>query len=239
MFAFDENDYLQLLRLAKRKFQFIDLHEFSSQSGVCIWRHDVDISPHRSLSLASLENKEGIRAHYYFLFESRFYNLLEPDVVDLVREIASLGHHIGLHYDPSNLQRLDTASIEKSIKLKAEMLAELINMPITSLSIHDPGKVVHTSWSDSRIGGLLNATSSTLRQKFTYCSDSNGLWKSSDLRSVIERSDTTNLYALTHPGWWVPTPNLSPQERIERAVLGRAKRVVRCYAADLVAQNRQ
>ena len=237
-FLFDECEYLQLIRWAKIKFRFIDIHEFSSQVGVCIWRHDVDISPHRALALARLEYQEGIRGHYYFLFESRFYNLLEPDIVHIVREIESLGHHIGLHFDPSNLLRLDLSDIEKSIDAKIGLLSDIKRAPTTSISIHDPGKVVHDCWTSEEIGGLLNATSAKLRGNFTYCSDSNGYWRSASLKSVISCPKTLNLYALTHPGWWVPEQYQSPSQRIQRAVEGRAERVIKDYYKDLKAQKR-
>ncbi len=62
-----------------------------------ILRHDVDRCPQNALSCATMETKMGISGTYYFRitpgsFDSR-----------IIREISSLGHEIGYHYEDLSL----------------------------------------------------------------------------------------------------------------------------------------
>ena len=58
----------------------------------CILRHDVDRKPRNSLAMARLEAGRKVRACYYFRVPHTFN-------VDVIREIESLGHEIGYHYE--------------------------------------------------------------------------------------------------------------------------------------------
>jgi len=59
---------------------------------VCL-RHDVDLKPLNSLATARIEAGMGIRASYYFRAVPESWN------EDVIREIASLGHEAGYHYE--------------------------------------------------------------------------------------------------------------------------------------------
>lgn len=56
-----------------------------------IIRHDVDRLSDRSLRMARLEEKKGVRTSYYF--RNRTFNPL------IAKEIQSLGHEVGYHYE--------------------------------------------------------------------------------------------------------------------------------------------
>lgn len=56
-------------------------------------RHDVDKRPERSLKTARIEAEMGFRAIYYFRAGSCSWN------EEVVKEISSLGHGIGYHYE--------------------------------------------------------------------------------------------------------------------------------------------
>ena len=58
-----------------------------------ILRHDVDLLPYHSLETAKIEHTLGIRAVYYFRAVPESWN----DTV--IKEIASLGHEVGYHYE--------------------------------------------------------------------------------------------------------------------------------------------
>jgi hypothetical protein len=60
-------------------------------------RHDVDLLPQNSLATAKLEHSLGIRGTYYFRIVPQSLN---PEII---REIASLGHEIGYHYEDLDL----------------------------------------------------------------------------------------------------------------------------------------
>jgi hypothetical protein len=58
-----------------------------------ILRHDVDLKPQNSLATAKIEHELDIKGSYYFRMVPESYN------VDIIKEIASLGHEIGYHYE--------------------------------------------------------------------------------------------------------------------------------------------
>ena len=70
---------------------------FSKPSAIgerfCILRHDVDRRPFNSLRFAEIESELGLRATYYFRHKPSTFN------PKLIKQIASLGHEIGYHYE--------------------------------------------------------------------------------------------------------------------------------------------
>lgn len=85
-----------------------------------ILRHDVDLKPQNSLATAIIENKLGVKGSYYFRMVPESYD------VDIINQIADLGHEVGYHYET-----MDTASEKlrvKSKKLKEEEVEKLIDV---------------------------------------------------------------------------------------------------------------
>nr|HRQ30861.1 hypothetical protein [Saprospiraceae bacterium] len=66
---------------------------------VVILRHDVDLNPNNSMSFAKLQSDMGIKGSYYFRAVPESWD------EDIIRNICSLGHEIGYHYE-----NMDTAS---------------------------------------------------------------------------------------------------------------------------------
>ena len=56
-------------------------------------RHDVDELPRNALKMAIAESKLGIKTTYYFR------RVPKSDRPDIIRQIASMGHEIGYHYE--------------------------------------------------------------------------------------------------------------------------------------------
>ena len=122
-----------LISLKKQNFQFITVEEYFSlkydkNRAFIIIRHDVDRRPKSSLKMAKIENSMGIKATYYFRTISR---TLKPDII---REIATLGHEIGYHYE--SLAETN-GNYEKAIRDFARNLSKLREIyPIKSISMH-------------------------------------------------------------------------------------------------------
>ncbi len=228
---FTEAGYSQLLSVAKERFSFKRMDDDLNGDNIALWRHDVDFSPHRALALARIESERSLPATYFVLLSSPFYNALEPEVSGLIKEIASLGHDIGLHYDAS-LVAGDVSAHEGRIRLEADMIAAMIDRPVRSFSLHNPSLSSDVPLDDKTYAGLVNATAPMLRSKLEYCSDSNGFWRYRSLHEVVADPSVRRLYALTHAEWWTPQ-SMSPNERVERAIDGRAAKVLSDYRAFL------
>ena len=228
---FTETEYRSLLMLAKKNWRFVPFRESMQQGKICLWRHDIDLSVHRAARLAHLEADEGLRATYFVLPHSTFYNILEREVRDLLRTIAHLGHDVGLHFDARfyDIDRLEPEGVKQKIAFEKAMLETAIDVPIVAVSYHDGDQIPpELKLQDDHLVGLVNAHSRYIRERFGYCSDSNGYWRYRRLRDVLEANEDERLHVLTHPGWWVPEA-MSPRDRISRCIDGRVIKQHRTY----------
>jgi hypothetical protein len=124
-----------------------------------------------------------------------------------------------------------------AVAAEAAALAALAGVRPVALSFHDPDKHGGTVTAAGEIAGLVSASGATIRDRFAYCSDSNGHWRFTPLADELNAGRHARLQALTHPEWWVPEP-LAPRDRIARAIAGRAAAVSAGYDATLAALGR-
>jgi hypothetical protein len=233
---FTEAHYRELLRLAKARYRFIGFTEPPRDEKTLLWRHDVDLSPHRARALARIEAEEGVTATYFVLLHGSMYNALETEVVRIFEEIAAQGHAIGLHFDAGHYAGRE--DLESLLQIERAMLETTLRVPIESFSWHNPtqGNWIE-SMSGTAIAGMVNAYSSAIRERFSYVSDSNGVWRYRRLHDVLASAEEQHLQVLTHPGWWVEEP-MPPRARITRAIAGRASRNERDYDEVITAMGR-
>ena len=217
-----EDLYSRILEKALGRFRFVDFMRPGKGEGRAIWRHDVDLSPLRAASMARLEVRFGVRADYFFLLSSDFYNALEPACTDLIREVAGLGHRVGLHFAPPR------GDARAALRAQRDALSLLVGSPVHSFSLHNPTTLDASAWQDDLIEGMVNASAPSWRSSFTYCSDSNGTWRFQSLEEVVNDPSIVNLHALTHPEWWPPVA-MRPREIVERIVRERASATLKGY----------
>ena len=237
---FTEEHYRELLGLAKEHYRFIGFDELDTPGPTILWRHDIDMSPHRALAIAKLEAEAGVRATYFVLLHSEHYNALELEVTERLVAIAHLGHHIGLHFDPNYYTSLhgDEVDLEPFIRQESTIVETLTGARVMSFSWHNP---TVGAWIERRdgdeIAGLRNVYGTTVRRKFDYVSDSNGVWRFRRLYDVLVRAEEQHLQVLTHPALWVPDA-MPVRARVSRAIEGRAARQHGRYDEFLAAEGR-
>jgi len=95
---FTFNQYLLLLKTLKSQgFLFCTLSNYFSsnsiQQPIIVLRHDVEARYENALQIAQIQHELGIRGSYYFRLLPKSYN------ETIIKQIASLGHEIGYHYD--------------------------------------------------------------------------------------------------------------------------------------------
>ena len=85
-----------------------------------ILRHDIDMSLDAALPIAEIESSLGLRAHYFVLVRTEMYNLFSAQADRVLRELAALGHEIGLHFDASlhDVADLDRAAAAECAALE-------------------------------------------------------------------------------------------------------------------------
>ena len=220
---FTRSNYRKLLKIAQKSYAFRFFDNYNLEKRTVIWRHDVDISPHAALKLAKIEKEENVAATYFFHFHNLFYNLLEAEIRDIVCEIISLGHSVGLHYEPDFYQVENDKDFNKYLEIEVALLEKITCCKIAVFSFHNPSESMILEYSDYKYSGLINTYSSFFRENFGYCSDSIGYWRFRRLEDVLREADDKNLQVLTHPAWW-QEEEMSPRQRIQRCIEGRASK---------------
>lgn len=233
---FTRSGFRDLLRLALSLYRFVPLAEYEGEKGVCVWRHDVDMSPQAARAIGRIEESAGLRTVFYFNLRSPFYNLLESENLQIVRDLQAMGHEIGLHFDGSVLRTGSVEELESALAAELGVFRTILSCDIRSFSFHNPGE--HTSnFREKRYAGLVNAYSRVFLDNCDYCSDSNGYWRHTPLGEFLSAGHTST-YVLTHPEWWTPRP-MPPRSRVLRAVRGHANAILSGYDSRLAASERK
>ncbi len=83
----------------KSDYSFQTFHDFLKfpKSKCIILRHDVDKLPENSLVFAKIQAEIGARGSYYFRAMPESWD------EDVIREISSMGHEVGYHYEDVDL----------------------------------------------------------------------------------------------------------------------------------------
>jgi hypothetical protein len=224
---FTRDNYRRLLRLAGKTYVFRRFTDFSRDERFVIWRHDVDFSMHAAAKLARIEAEEGVRATYLIDFHSEFYNPLEREVSDCIREIASLGHELGIHFDSHYYDMAAESDLGRLLAIEQRTAEAIFERPFPVFSFHIASPLTQgcRQWS---YAGLINANADYFQSEVGYCSDSNGYWRFRRLEDVLAAGEDARLQVLTHPEMWTDEV-MSPRQRVERCIAGRADKTRRWY----------
>jgi hypothetical protein len=215
---FTTEEFRRLLRLAGERYAFHTFTDCPRDGEFLIWRHDIDLSPQRALRLARIEQEESARAIYFINPHSEFYNLLDQHCTAAVREIASLGHELGVHFDSCYFGD-PHEDFGEVLAREKRMLEDIFRVEMGSFSFHYTTPFSQTFTGES-YAGMVNAASDYFRNEVKYCSDSNGIWRYDRLEDVLLK-DHERVQVLTHPGLWQDEP-MPPADRYRRCVYGRA-----------------
>lgn len=202
----DSFDYQTLWSLLARigdrhRFvRFADLVDDQPPDPFCILRHDVDYSLDSAIALARDEAARGIRATYFLLVNSEYYNLLSPSSAHVPSAIADLGHEIGLHYDVRFLRPFPRERWERLLDAQAALLGELCGQPIASIAMHQPG--LHGDDPFRHSSRYLNAYSDRFTREMPYVSDSCRAWRNTAWQMLTEGPLPGRLQLALHPINW-------------------------------------
>ena len=236
---FTEESYRQVLGLARERYEFEPFPGGVSGGPHVLWRHDVDFSVHRALALARIEAEEGARATYLFFVTGPFYNVLEPEIASRMREIAGLGHWLGLHFDLGvHPEAVAEETLIAKLASERDLLSSVVEQPIGVVSFHNPGATGADALDAAELAGMTNVYGRGIRDGYAYVSDSNGYWRHERLHDVVEAGKHDRLHVLTHPEWWQPEA-MSPRARLERCLEGRTEHAREWYLAPTRAHGRE
>jgi hypothetical protein len=204
---FSYAEYRRLLELAtarNRNLRFRDLPAAAGSGRYFILRHDVDFSPAAALRLAEFESALGVRATYFLLFSSSFYNVFAEECCRVPRQLTALGHEVGLHYD---LACYDLIGRERPLEIlvnQADTLSQLCGETVRSIAMHNPS--VYGADVFQQAEGFINAYDPAYTREIAYFSDSCGAWRD-EAAAVFQHGEMPPRFQLLiHPIFWDQQP---------------------------------
>ena len=192
--------YREILKRAKQLgYRMPKLSEVAGGSVSGRWfliRHDIDITPWAALTLANLEHEEGVHTSYYYRFHASTYNLMDAEVIASVKEVAAMGHEVGLHYEPGFFTDAGRDPVEGA-RAEIALLEDLIGAKTRSIAQHQPAQ-----------GPLLAEISKehpcayqeALVRDIPYFGDSGFHWREGCICTKLGQHD--RLHTLIHPHSW-------------------------------------
>ena len=149
-------DYLSNVPIQDETASSFTYHE----SPYIVLRHDVDRSPKNTLAMAKLEHEYGIASTYYFRYPNTFN-------IKVMKQIYSLGHEIGYHYEVLDKARGDSRKAIAIFQEELEVFRKFF--PIKTVCMH--GNPL-TKWDGRDIWSLYDFQDfGLLGEGFLSCSD--------------------------------------------------------------------
>lgn len=125
-------ELVQALRDGGYKFltfeEYIDSPASLKNRKFVVLRHDVDLRANNSLQTAKVEYSLGAKAVYYFRV------IPESNQPEIIKEIASLGHEIGYHYEDMSICGGDTEKAYEHFKKQLEYFRTFY--PVKTICMH-------------------------------------------------------------------------------------------------------
>jgi hypothetical protein len=202
--SFDYATYWSLLSgiaATHRIVRFADLREGEPDGAFCILRHDVDYSPAAALRLAEQEAGRGVRATYFLLAGTSYYNLLAPEHAHVAQALAAMGHEVGLHYDVRSFAPFPAEEWPRLLRVQAALLSELAGQPVTSMAMHQPALHGSDPFRGQDLG-FLNAYEDRFTRGMTYVSDSCRAWRDREWAMLAGGALPPRLHLCLHPINW-------------------------------------
>jgi hypothetical protein len=196
MFKFEA--YVKLLKWLKQRYKIIPFSEATSKKkSFLLLRHDIDASIKVALKMATVERRLGVRSTYFVMFSNKLYNILEKDNLEALRNLAKLGHEIGLHYDVQTYEKYGQ-DLRATLEAEIALLERLIDSKVSSIACHNVS--IMTGEDPFRnIAEYRNVYAPRFHQN--YVSDSCRAWYPRDLEELLNFKHE-KVQVLIHPFLW-------------------------------------
>lgn len=209
---------LNVINSSKKKV--ITFGDFFNGNRGIIMRHDIDFCPARALDIAKIEYNFNIKSTYFVMLNSKLYSLKNQKYLQSIKKIISLGHFVGLHFDP-RYYSCNSDELDYFCNKECKSLEKLIKKKIEIISFHRPAKKF--IGRKTKIASRFHTYMPELIRDIKYCSDSQGVWKFDDPVQLIKDDTLESLQLLTHPVWWTTPGELSSGEKIDFHLKGQRK----------------
>lgn len=164
-------------------------------SNAVILRHDVDFDVGAAHRLALVEADCDIRSTFFFLTTCHTYNPFSALNREKLCEMRALGFEIGLHFDPAIYGDVSVTKLKEFVDKEAEMLSTIIDMPVQSISLHNPS--IHGQYP--MFEGYRNTYDKHIFSDDCYLSDSRMEFGEKNPYTFVEKVKEHPIQILLHP----------------------------------------
>jgi hypothetical protein len=199
MREFTHKGYARMLEYLSTRYALIPFQDFHKTSEPkVILRHDLDAWLSSAIPMAEIEKGLGIRATYFVLLSSRFYNVFEDGSFRILKQLVGMGHEIGLHYDA--VQYADYGRPARMmLRHGIDCLESLTGKTVGTISRHNVSETDGDPFAGST--EPLNAYNDEFLKDALYISDSCRRWSPGRVRQMLTGKPPV-VQLLIHPGLW-------------------------------------
>ena len=210
MSKFSYEGYVDIIERVNDKLPIVDFSDvlIGKLNTFCVVRHDIEFSVDRALELANVESMFGINSTYTVQLRNNTYNALSEKNIESVREIRKLGHSIGLHQNPPQMN--DVELIEYITK-DIETLEHYYGFEVDRFAFHRCGSNPGILEKYVEVPDKINCYAKEFFHYFSggepdelrvhYLADSNHMWKYGHPLD-LDFNEVSKLQLLTHPYSW-------------------------------------
>lgn len=225
-------NYKKLLSLALKNYSFSFFKDVNLyRDNTIILRHDVEFSVPIALEMAKIESQLGIQSSYFVQLHGDFYNALETNTFNQLKEIESLGHRIELHFDAHFWQITEEEELEQFLLIDKETFANYFKIEPQVFSFHNNNSFT-LSCSKDTYAGMINVYAEKYKKEIGYCADSTGYWRYEILEDRLKEAKDSVLQLLIHDGMWQEKV-LPPRRRVFKVIEDHAEFMKKSYDATL------
>jgi hypothetical protein len=188
-------------RPKRRYLRFCDFSPEEPAEGVCLMRHDVDVSLEYAARMARFEQGIGVQATYFVRMRAAGYNPLSRRGRVILTDIERGGGEVGLHYEGiADGETPDSAW--RRFRQEKAMLEDLLGHRVGA-ALHMPKRCNDfDAGAIAQAGALYDASSQERFGGLRFVSDSNRQWRECCICDHLGGS--AGLHVLLHPVWWMP-----------------------------------
>lgn len=189
---FNKKNYFRLLNCFKKLgFNFVSYKNIRPKKKI-ILRHDVDFSTDLARKIALWDKKLGIQSHFFFQYDSEFYNLITPKNIENLKFIKKLNHILGFHI-----------SIKDNKKIKEELSLLVKLFKIHKLEFNKIFSIHRIGSKKNKINFPNYKNFYDIKSSNIYFSDSGGSFRfGSPLKNKKIILDKSSFQLNLHPIWW-------------------------------------
>ena len=209
MFSYAE--YRNIITLVKHNLPIMDFSEVNDEvDSFCVLRHDIEFSIDRALEMARIEHDDlGVHSTYTVQLRNNTYNALSQKNIEAIQEIEEMGHYIGLHQNPP---QMDDEELIYYILKDIETLEHYYGFEVDRFAFHRCGSNPGILEKYVEVPGKINCYAEDFFHYFSgdkpedlrvhYLADSNHQWKYGHPLHIDYYDLPQKMQLLTHPYSW-------------------------------------